>query len=282
MESNETPRDVILSQYRHMMHISSFGGVNMMWSPGGRTAACFDLLTSAYTGDLNLFRRIALSFDDKGDGLAKTIERLVDGDGRGSLAFAAAGGRVDVCRYLLEELSITINVKDQHDATPLSYGAIRGHLETVRYLLEQGADVDGGLGSLVKYFSAKPPLHYALLGGNAMILELLLNNGATISASALPYAALLGQVDAVRVLLANNADPDGLADATSPLVATIISNSVDIINMLLKAKARKNEQSRGLFPLTFAAHYGRTELVTSLLRAKANTSVTDKVWIPNT
>ncbi|XP_026382310.1 ankyrin-1-like [Papaver somniferum] len=109
-----------------------------------------------------------------------------------------------------------------------------------------------------------------------MILELLLDNGANLTQTPLPYAALLGQVAAVGVLLKWGLDPDGGPNSISPLVAAIISNSVDIVNMLLEAKACPDKQSRGFVPLTFAAHYGLTNIVKSLVKANANTSVTDK------
>ncbi|XP_026457999.1 inversin-B-like [Papaver somniferum] len=109
--------------------------------------------------NLDRFRVLASSYDKRGNGLM--IQRLVDEDGTGSLAYAAAGGRVDVCRNLLEELNLYVDVKDNHGLTPLCYGAVKGHLDTVEYLLEQGANPDG---SDDPNSTTNTPLHYAVLG----------------------------------------------------------------------------------------------------------------------
>ncbi|KAI3891506.1 hypothetical protein MKX03_034649, partial [Papaver bracteatum] len=229
MESNQSLRE-------HMDVSPDRDEINRIYSPC-RTSAYFDLLNSAYTGELDHFKMIASSYDKRGDGLARTIQRLVDGDGRGSLAFAAAGGRVNICTYLLEELNLDVDVKDDAGVTPLSYGAVKGHLNTVEYLLKQGANPDG---STDPDSTTNTPLHYAVLGGDREIQTLLLSKGirinvATRSGTALSYAALLGQIDAVKVLLDHHADPNvALFGMVTPLTSTIAINSLPIMDLLLK------------------------------------------------
>ncbi|KAI3833125.1 hypothetical protein MKX03_019066, partial [Papaver bracteatum] len=210
--------------------------LNMLYSPCCMSSY-FDLLNSAYTGDLDRFKKVASCYDKRGEGLSVMVQRLVDGDGRGSLAFAAAGGRVDVCRYLLEELNLDIDVKDNHGVTPLSYGAVTGQLNTVEYLLEKGANP---YGSIDPNSTANTPLYYAVLGGDKKIQTLLLSKGirinvATRSGTALSYAAVLGQVDAVKVLLDHHADPNvELFGVVTPVNSTIINNSLQIMDLLLQ------------------------------------------------
>ncbi|MCL7037038.1 hypothetical protein MKW94_008636 [Papaver nudicaule] len=141
--------------------------INLKYSPCP-VSAFFDLLSAAYTGELDRFKMVASSYDKRGDGLAKTIQRHVDGDRRGCLAFAAAGGRVDVCRYLVEELNLDVHVKDVNGVTPLCYAAVKGHLNTVEYLLEKGANPDG---SDDPNSRTNTPLHYAVLGGISHIFN---------------------------------------------------------------------------------------------------------------
>ncbi|XP_026379117.1 ankyrin-3-like isoform X2 [Papaver somniferum] len=270
MESNQSLRE-------HMDVSPDRDEIHRIYSPC-RTSAYFDLHNSAYTGELDLFKMIASSYDKRGNGLAKTIQRLVDGDGRGSLAFAAAGGRVNVCSYLLEELKLDVDVKDDAGVTPLSYGAVKGYLNTVEYLLEQGANPDG---STDPDCTTNTPLHYAVLGGDREIQTLLLSKGiridvATRSGTALSYAALLGQIDAVKVLLDHHADPNVvLFGVVTPLASTIAINSLPIMDLLLKAGADPNAESCGFAPLIFAVTFGVTELVMRLLEAGADPNVTD-------
>ncbi|KAI3841285.1 hypothetical protein MKW98_007766 [Papaver atlanticum] len=143
-----------------------FRSTDLMLHPG--TSAYFDLLDSAYTGNLDRFKIIASRYDNRGDGLAITIERLKDRLGRGSLIFAAAGGSVNVCRYLLEELNLDIDVKDNHGGTPLCYGAVKGHLNSVEYLLEKSVNPNGS-NNLNSTFNA--PLHYVVLGVFSRFLQ---------------------------------------------------------------------------------------------------------------
>ncbi|KAI3939881.1 hypothetical protein MKW98_029657 [Papaver atlanticum] len=231
MERNQTPR-----KRQHMDVCPDRDEVNRIYSPCPMSAY-FDLLDSAYKGELDRFIIIASSYDKRGEGLSITVQRLVDGDGRGSLAFAAAGGKVNVCRYLLEQLNLDVDVKDNHGVTPLSYGAVKGHLNTVEYLLEQGANPDG---SNDPDSTTNTPLHYAVLGGDRKIQTLLLSKGirinvATRSGTALSYAALLGQVDAVKVLLDHHADPNVvLFGMVTPLTSTIMFNSLPIMDLLLQ------------------------------------------------
>ncbi|XP_026397701.1 myotrophin-like [Papaver somniferum] len=137
MENNQTP-----TKQRYIIAGPDKVEINRSYAPS-RRSSYFDLLDSAYTGNLDRFKIIASRYDDRGDGLAITVERLKDRLGRGSLIFAAAGGSVNVCRYLIEELNLDIDVKDYHGGTPLCYGAVKGHLNSVEYLLEKGANPNG-------------------------------------------------------------------------------------------------------------------------------------------
>ncbi|RZC92695.1 hypothetical protein C5167_011776 [Papaver somniferum] len=272
MEINRTPR-----KQRLLGVIVDKDEINIVYSPCP-ASSYFDLLNSAYTGKLDRFKMKASFYDSRKEGLAIAIPRLVDGDGRGSLAFAAAGGRVDVCRYLLEELNLDVDVEDYHGVTPLCYGAVKGHLNTVEYLLEKGANPDG---SNDPNSTTNTPLHHAVLGGDRKIQTLLLSKGihinaATTSGTALSYAVVLGQFDAVKVLLDHHADPNVvMSGAATPLASAIVNNSLRIMDLLLQAGADPNAESRGIAPLLYAVDHGRTRCIMRLLEAGADPNVTD-------
>ena len=68
-----------------------------------------------------------------------------------------------------------MNVQNKHEQeTPLHRAALKGHLNVVDYLLEEGADVNANGGD--------SPLHWAVYGGHANIVSVLLSNGANVNA----------------------------------------------------------------------------------------------------
>ncbi|KAI3885623.1 hypothetical protein MKX03_003808 [Papaver bracteatum] len=175
MGSNQTP-----AKQRYVGFSPDKVEINRSYAPSS-TSAYFDLLNSAYTGNLDRFKR--------------------------SLIFAAAGS-VNVCRYLIEELNFDIDVQDNHGGTPLCYGDVKGHLNSLEYLLEKGANPNGS-NDPNSTFNA--PLHYAVLGGDINIQRLLLSKGArvnfvTAAGTSLYYAAGRDQLDSVKLLLDHHAN----------------------------------------------------------------------------
>jgi ankyrin repeat protein len=133
----------------------------------------------------------------------------------------------------------SVNVKDRLDATPLHYAAIYGSVESVRILVERGANVNA------RNKSAATPLIYAAYNfdktrllvekgadvnarsaadmtpllvavsthGNTATVKYLIDKGADVKAKgplgsdALQLAAYKGDTEMIRLLLKNGADP---------------------------------------------------------------------------
>lgn len=49
---------------------------------------------------------------DDGHGLVETLAAVKDGNGRGPLHFAARGGCDELCKYMIDELKLPIDVRD--------------------------------------------------------------------------------------------------------------------------------------------------------------------------
>lgn len=58
---------------------------------------------------------------DEGKGLAGTVADIKDANKRGALHFAAREGKTEVCQYLLEELKLDVDTKDEDGVHLISY-----------------------------------------------------------------------------------------------------------------------------------------------------------------
>lgn len=119
---------------------------------------------------------------------------------------------------------------------------------------------------------------------HAELVKLLLDRGAaanvtdSVGRTALWYAAAVGSVEVVEVLLSVHADADGAdgadRDIETPLLAAIRAGSEPVVSRLLAAGADargKNEKH----PLRVAAELGQAKIVALLLDRKAPLDATD-------
>ncbi|KAF2325294.1 hypothetical protein GH714_026209 [Hevea brasiliensis] len=219
---------------------------------------------------------------DKGDGFfAKRIEIVKDRDGRTALHCAAEKGNTDVCKYLLGEVKINVDLRDRKGKTPLHCASLHGRYHAAVSLLENGANPNA---TTSQKFT---PLHYAAQRAGMRytitvdetevpclrmrmiwgVLQLLISNGAEIDAQAdsgtpLQEAASRGLKEAVKILLDNNANPNmTFRYLFSPLVKSIEAGSFECVKQLLKAGADPNMRTLGLKPVEVAARNGHHEAV---------------------
>jgi hypothetical protein len=138
-------------------------------------------------------------------------------------------------KRLLSIRNINVNMKDDRfGATPLHSAVMNGHIEIVRLLLQNGAEVN------VRNIYGYTPLHWAAIFGHVDILHLLVENGADLEAQnnygqrALHCAALFGRLPFIQELISryhvdiNARDNDG---RTALRVASL-NDHPDIITFL--------------------------------------------------
>lgn len=65
---------------------------------------------------------LAKQLDKDGKGLARTVADVKDANKRTALHFAAREGKTNICKYLIEELGLDVDVRDE-DGTPLTHYA---------------------------------------------------------------------------------------------------------------------------------------------------------------
>ena len=173
---------------------------------------------------------------------------------------------------MLQNSPDLINAPYQGASSPLSKAAENGWLTVATFLIEHGADVNGGNSSA---------LNIAATCGNRAMVELLLSRGADVNAKDnignTPLNAAVGKkfLAVVEVLLANKADANTQNNSgNAPLGSAATSKQVKMIQSLLAAGANPNlENKEGRTALSFAAESGSPEVVKLLLAAKADPNI---------
>lgn len=159
-----------------------------------------DLEIACKNGNLKLVKLIV----DHGYPLTK--KQLVD-----AMASAAIYGHIEVLEYFLTDLKANINVEN-NDETILGRAAFSASLDTIKYLVNRGADVNGGKARVMT------PLDRAVNGNRADVVKYLIGEGADVNAigvysngggkttSLLTQAVQNGYFDIVKLLIENGAN----------------------------------------------------------------------------
>ncbi|CAL4926677.1 unnamed protein product [Urochloa decumbens] len=248
--------------------------------PYGDKSPQMDFFDAAFKGDLRRLREMASGKDAKGK--ARLADVCVGG--QGPLQAAARMGRLDVVKCMVEELGFDINVgSSETGVTALHAAALDGKLDTVRYLLDNGADPNK------KDEPGEVPLHCAAKYGHDEVTKLLLSRGASVDVAyfhgtPLHIAAVYGKANVMKILLEHRADPNKVSEALgTPLVATLNATSdglaesiaLKCVKLLVKARANVNSVDPDT-PLVVATTHGLTDCITYLLKAGANPNIPKK------
>ena len=112
----------------------------------------------------------------------------------------AAAKKGDAVRVKsLLDAGIDANAKTNYGATAITFAADRGHVEVVRTLLENGADVN-----VVDSFYNATPLVWAAYKGHLEIINLMIEHGADLSKpTPIQWAAAGGNTEVVKTMLKN-------------------------------------------------------------------------------
>ncbi|XP_058738659.1 uncharacterized protein LOC131610671 [Vicia villosa] len=232
-------------------------------------------LNAARTGNLDLLKKFAEQLDE-GKDLSKTVEAIKDANKRGALHFAALEGQTEICNYLLEDLKLPIDAKDDDGETALIHAARQGHTATAKYLIDHGADptIASNLGATA--------LHHSAGIGDIELLEHLLSKGINTdlesdAGTPLVWAAGHAQQAAVTALLKHGANPNAETDdGITPLLSSVAAGSLECLELLIQAGAKVNVSAGGATPLHIASDNGSLELINSLLKAGADPNIADE------
>ncbi|OMP09824.1 hypothetical protein COLO4_05095 [Corchorus olitorius] len=240
---------------------------------------------AANSGDLDRLKELVLTRLDGGK-LANALPYYKGRGGQTVFHFAATAGRMEICKYFVEELKLNIDdFLDNKGHTPLHSAIIEDHYDVAVYLLDHGANsnaADNVIGATPLYLSVKmaPPNFLQFLISKGAEIDAIPNDG---SGTPLQLAAYENFTDNMKVLLDNHANPNGVLhdQLSSPLYLSIVNGSIEFVKLLLQAGADPNLLSAGHTPLGVAAGMGEVEVIKCLLNAGADPDVPNHVsYIP--
>jgi ankyrin repeat protein len=244
----------------------------------------FGLTPLHIAADLGDIAKGRLLLDFKADVNAETE------DGATPLFFAMVRGHPDFCRFLREhgarldmhtacglglrhEVAAFLkgnptlaNIPDRRlGRTPLFWAVRNGDPELVKSLLARGASVNVRAPSIIVWGNV-------VAGPDVFEKQLPPGRGVT----PLHVAAESESTEAVRLLLANGADPNARdEDGRSPLLRALLHQHAAIVKLLVKAGADVNAKTdAGLLPLCEAV--GDRACVETLLNGGAKVNAVDK------
>jgi uncharacterized protein len=130
---------------------------------------------------------------------------------------AAAIGKVERLRELLDGDPLLTTAWSADGFTPLHYAAFFGHAAAAKLLAERGADLEAR-STNEEFALDASPLHSAAAAGQREVCEILLDAGADVNAvqhggyTPLIDAAQSGNVELAELLLERGADPTARLD----------------------------------------------------------------------
>ena len=173
------------------------------------------------------------------------------------------------------------NVIDQRGFTPLHHSAMSGRLESVRLLLEAGAELEAGNTSIdATAVHGMVALHFAALRGHLDVVRVLVEAGAEKDQPAagggltpIELAASQGHLDIVRFLVEAGAKIEPVTKhGLAPLHIATQKEHLDIVTFLLGSRANVDQPARdgAGTPLQIAVRQGHVEIARLLLESGAN------------
>jgi ankyrin repeat protein/acetyl esterase/lipase len=191
------------------------------------------------------------------------------------LHHAARTGDVESVRKLIEG-GAEVDANDRWDRTPISYAIeMQEDQKLVQALIDSGADLNS------EDKNGDTLLHHAARNGNKNMIDLFISKGLDVNAknkyglTPLYYATTDRSVPAIDLLVKKRADVNAKAqDGITPLHYAAWGGNPDAIDALISAGADVNAKNdSGFAPLHSAAEGGKTDVIEALITHGADVNV---------
>ncbi|KAM9632511.1 ankyrin repeat domain-containing protein 29 isoform 4-T4 [Trichechus inunguis] len=191
--------------------------------------------------------------------------------------WAARRGNVALLKLLLNSGRVDVDCRDSHGTTLLMVASYAGHLNCVRELVLQGADIN------LQREDGATALFLAAQGGYLNVIRLLLSSGAKVNqprqdgTAPLWIASQMGHSEVVRVMLLRGAERDAARnDGATALLKAANKGYSDVIEELLKFSPTLGILKNGTSALHAAVLSGNIKTVALLLEAGADPALRNK------
>lgn len=172
------------------------------------------------------------------------------------LTHAVVTGHDEAVRYLCQN-GVDVNGDgNRNNKTPMHYCAEKGSMQICQILLQFKADI-----SISEDTNGNTPIHTAIQAKSHDIVSQLLQHDPSCREDVndaghtpLLYALEIADPSSARLLIEANADPNLSNSTTTPLILACNSNNLNFVQLLLAAKADVNQ----------ATDFGRTPLMAAV------------------
>ena len=164
---------------------------------------------------------------------------------------------------------VDVNIKtedsDMMGNTPLMTASFYGHIEIVKYLIDEGADVNAS-----RLYGNITALNEASQRGHDKIVQLLIKHGAIDSS--LIDASAVGDLEKVSKLIEQGSDINQRAyRGTTALLKASSNGHLEIVKLLIKSGAKVNTQDMyGQTALMLSSYDGHLDIVKLLVDSGAD------------
>ncbi|XP_052083811.1 uncharacterized protein LOC127721184 isoform X2 [Mytilus californianus] len=205
-----------------------------------------------------------------GKGQVKIIQMLIENNANVNISNHETISSKSICEK-------NIPCKNNIPPSPLSMASLNNHLEVVKVLIQNGADIDyRGVEGATALFEASER-------GNIEVVKYLLSMKASVNIptyrgrTPLFVAVQRRLLQIATILLQNNANVNQCRnDGVSPLLRATIHGDAKLIELLLRNKADPNlATAEGLYPIMSAARQGHSELLVLILNSDAQIDATN-------
>uniref|UniRef100_A0A9L0T9M4 Ankyrin repeat domain 29 n=2 Tax=Equus TaxID=9789 RepID=A0A9L0T9M4_HORSE len=162
--------------------------------------------------------------------------------------WAARRGNLALLRLLLNSGRVDVDCRDSHGTTLLMVASYAGHIDCVKELVLQGADIN------LQRESGTTALFFAAQQGHNDVVRFLFEFGASTEfrtkdgGTALLAASQYGHMRVVETLLKHGANiHDQLYDGATALFLAAQGGYLDVIRLLLSSGAKVNQPRQGLY-----------------------------------